>query len=883
MVDGAPKFGLICWTCLGRVQSAIPHDFGYSALWTAFSTIHAYNIQQKKLPEEERALISHVYIADFTPFVPELTPSALKELSCQIGLAVRSWVNSLFEIVAVATEEDAMTRHKKITEPQVISKKSIQSTIQGYIYFLSGDIRQRGLCSVQELEVLMEWITENGPHVKAAAQALASLVQNPDKPFTLTRAIITEKILSSKHCLAMLLDLAEKGDIQLHHEIPRTEIEIGKEIIGQGTAGVVKKGKYDHVQVAVKMFPDHAEKTKKEFGREASLLSLLHHPNILACYGASTDLKDLFIVTELMVASLWEVLKEESIKINEVLKLEMAVAIAQGMRYLHQFLLVHRDLKSLNILVGKNFEIKICDFGLGRFVSQSTMTNNIGTVCWVAPEIFALKNYNEKADVYSFGIVLWEIVTRLQPFADVNSFAVPMLVTRGERPAIPKSTKPELKKMMTKCWQKRPIQRPSFEEIVPILKRLTLEQSSSNNKRYSSREKEIHVLQKEKSGLKMVLEVASDSAGTPGSGLTESSSSGPGRGTTTLNEFLGLSGSLESIPQTPGVQINEPPFKPQMNESNISLTSSTESISKRDSSPDISPSGYERTSPHRSKSKKDRRSLQDSGSSGSTKSSHTRISLGKPPDQESWRKKSNSNPVVSFVIPEVPIDEISSRSFRGVSPTGSPRSPRDLPSPTSSRSKSSVSSDYLETASSRETIEPSTMVRKKSIDLAHPSSFFESFRERKTILEDSSTMDSDGTGDSTSSVDREAKSRFSSLEAKKTTPSDLFSLRQFYGRRNSSPKERDTRPSGRDSPILDRDKTSGDGGMTAPTGSSSGRKRDSTEIDKKRTERFEKTKKSDSEEKNTKHGGTERKVSSRGDSEKDRSPQPSHHRERDHV
>lgn len=191
-----------------------------------------------RLTLKERALISHVYIADFTPFVPELTPSALKELSCQIGtplqffsifafsfiyfrpgLAVRSWVNSLFEIVAVATEEDAMTRHKKITEPQVISKKSIQSTIQGYIYFLSGDIRmsstlslhvhtctsgcgvfdpsesqnlvsrfwfliflvgQRGLCSVQELEVLMEWITENGPHVKAAAQALASLVQNPE-------------------------------------------------------------------------------------------------------------------------------------------------------------------------------------------------------------------------------------------------------------------------------------------------------------------------------------------------------------------------------------------------------------------------------------------------------------------------------------------------------------------------------------------------------------------------------------------------------------------------------------------------------------------------------------------------------------------------------
>jgi len=111
-------------------------------------------------------------------------------------------------------------------------------------------------------------------------------------------------------------------------------------------------------------------------------------------------------------------------------------------------------------------EVKICDFGLSRILDKSkTMTTNIGTVAWIAPEIFQKKHYSEKADVYSFGIILWELLTREMPYGPVESFSVPLLVLKGERPAIPRDTTKQWRGLIVKCWHHKPIRRPSFEEI----------------------------------------------------------------------------------------------------------------------------------------------------------------------------------------------------------------------------------------------------------------------------------------------------------------------------------------------------------------------------------------------------------------------------------
>ena len=156
------------------------------------------------------------------------------------------------------------------------------------------------------------------------------------------------------------------------------------------------------------------------------------------------------------------------IELDERLRLLMARQIARAMQYLHSRNLIHRDLKSLNLLVNTRFEIKICDFGLSRVIDKNQpMTSNIGTVAWIAPEIFSNKKlYTEKADVYSYGIILWELLTRQMPFAEAEAFTIPVLVTKGKRPTLPKKVPKDYGKLMEKCWHQKGEKRPSFDEIV---------------------------------------------------------------------------------------------------------------------------------------------------------------------------------------------------------------------------------------------------------------------------------------------------------------------------------------------------------------------------------------------------------------------------------
>jgi len=210
-----------------------------------------------------------------------------------------------------------------------------------------------------------------------------------------------------------------------------------------------------------------------EFRRELALLSLIQHPLVLKCYGGSTKKGDYIIVTELMEASVYDILHDDTFEFDETLRLDIAMSTAKCMVFLHSCGLMHRDLKSLNLLVSKNYEVKICDFGLSRFVDRQTqMTNNIGTIAWIAPELFQKKFYTEKADVYSYGVILWELVTRKIPFSNVESFTIPIMVTRGERPNVPKDCPSDWKKLIKACWNQKPTSRPSFKKILAKLREM---------------------------------------------------------------------------------------------------------------------------------------------------------------------------------------------------------------------------------------------------------------------------------------------------------------------------------------------------------------------------------------------------------------------------
>ena len=136
----------------------------------------------------------------------------------------------------------------------------------------------------------------------------------------------------------------------------------------------------------------------------------------------------------------------------------------------HSPIIIHRDLKSLNILVDQDWNVKVSDFGLSRFKVSSLMTGQCGTYQWMAPEVVRGHNYTEKADVYSFGINLWEIYTRNIPYHNMVPIqAAVAVMNQGLRPVLPKTTPIEYSSLVSECWDQNPNLRPSFEVILQRL------------------------------------------------------------------------------------------------------------------------------------------------------------------------------------------------------------------------------------------------------------------------------------------------------------------------------------------------------------------------------------------------------------------------------
>ncbi len=179
------------------------------------------------------------------------------------------------------------------------------------------------------------------------------------------------------------------------------------------------------------------------------------------------------LVTELCSnGSIRDLIKSKDFEWTWDLVVSFALDVAMGMHYLHRLAtppLVHRDLKSANLLVNDSWRVKIADFGLAKLADVSKMRQQslAGTYQWMAPEMMEGRPYNEKVDVYSFGIVLWELCSKRLPFTEFpNEVALSRaVVDRGVRPPIPRDTPRSLAELMVRCWQPDHRRRPSFNEI----------------------------------------------------------------------------------------------------------------------------------------------------------------------------------------------------------------------------------------------------------------------------------------------------------------------------------------------------------------------------------------------------------------------------------
>ncbi|CAD5191730.1 unnamed protein product [Musa acuminata subsp. malaccensis] len=277
------------------------------------------------------------------------------------------------------------------------------------------------------------------------------------------------------------LQIIKNADLEELHEL------------GSGTFGTVYHGKWRGTDVAIKRIKkscfagrsSEQERLSNDFWREAQILSKLHHPNVVAFYGVVPDGAGgtLATVTEFMVnGSLRHVLLRKDSALDHRKKLIITMDAAFGMEYLHSKNIVHFDLKCDNLLVNlRDLQRPICkvgDFGLSRIKRNTLVSGGVrGTLPWMAPELLngSSSRVSEKVDVFSFGIVMWEILTGEEPYANMHCGAIIGGILNNKlRPPIPERCESEWRRLMEQCWSPDPVARPSFSEITDRLRAMSM-------------------------------------------------------------------------------------------------------------------------------------------------------------------------------------------------------------------------------------------------------------------------------------------------------------------------------------------------------------------------------------------------------------------------
>ncbi|KAI7741589.1 hypothetical protein M8C21_019866 [Ambrosia artemisiifolia] len=246
---------------------------------------------------------------------------------------------------------------------------------------------------------------------------------------------------------------------EVEWEIPWEALQIGARI-GIGSYGEVYRSEWNGTEVAVKKFmnQDISGDALTQFKGEIEIMLRLRHPNVVLFMGAVTRPPNLSILTEFLPrGSLFKLLHRSNVQLDERRRMRMALDVAKGMNYLHASnpIIVHRDLKTPNLLVDKNWVVKVCDFGMSRMKHHTFLSSKstAGTPEWMAPEVLRNEPSNEKCDVYSFGVILWELATLRIPWTEMNSMQVVGAVGFQFRHLdIPEHVDPAAAQIILDCW-----------------------------------------------------------------------------------------------------------------------------------------------------------------------------------------------------------------------------------------------------------------------------------------------------------------------------------------------------------------------------------------------------------------------------------------------
>eukprot|EP01048_Picozoa_sp_COSAG05_P014795 COSAG05_NODE_1708_length_4240_cov_2505.441439_3_plen_437_part_00 len=303
-------------------------------------------------------------------------------------------------------------------------------------------------------------------------------------------------------------------------------LEIKKiEYIAKGTTGAVYKARWNGMTVAAKFFTCIDDKeVYRAFDTELILMRKLNHVNLLRVFGACLDARNPCLVTELMAGSLdqllWGAQKDNNPVLSPRQMLKIAHGVATGCAFLHKNQVCHRDLKSPNVLYNAQLQVKLCDFAFSKWKAEASrnFSSSVGTPAWMAPEVLRggqylhrlgvyhaiivptcvsgvylrffcaqicmikpihRSRYGFSADLWGYGVILWEMLARCRPFADLNEFAIAYQVsTQGLTLTPPANARAFWAELMEQCWAANPAQRPSFATIVKRLEMAATELSA---------------------------------------------------------------------------------------------------------------------------------------------------------------------------------------------------------------------------------------------------------------------------------------------------------------------------------------------------------------------------------------------------------------------
>ena len=273
--------------------------------------------------------------------------------------------------------------------------------------------------------------------------------------------------------------LSSMGEIRFNITVPASALTFGK-LLGEGAYGSVYEGLWNDQPVAIKRLrAQHlTEQAVHELRQEAQIMFQLgvESKYIVPLKKICLESPYYSLVMELMPkGSLYHLLHSQQ-SLPWTIRFQIALDVAWGLKDLHSYHILHRDLKSLNILLDDRLRAKLADFGLAK-VKQETSSQSTaakGTVLWMAPELFKRKTeVTEAADIWSLGMVLWELATREIPFKDAqNQLQVIGWLKDGEKEEIPVDCPAELKSIIESCWDLTPTKRPTAIQVMESLKPL---------------------------------------------------------------------------------------------------------------------------------------------------------------------------------------------------------------------------------------------------------------------------------------------------------------------------------------------------------------------------------------------------------------------------